>query len=281
MHNEIFFTDKDIHDFKIALISDIHYYPEFKQKTFDRLIRQIKKKRADYIVIAGDTLDSSDITDLEKLERFFRELASICPTFIVKGNHDEKKGTAHNWTQNKNIKFTQLIKEIENMYYLEDKALTVNNITFYGFEMTYDYYEVEEERYESFCKEMENIHPHLSDSTYNVTIFHSPINIYDFIRLNSQHNLSKSDLILSGHMHNGCLPFLLSHLINKLFKTSRGILSPTREFFPKYAQGRVYERDGYVYEGVTKVSHSTKSLHVLDMFFRKNVEFLTIKKRDK
>ncbi len=281
MHNEIFYTNKDINDFKVALISDIHYYPEYNQNIFDKLIKQIKDNKADYIVIAGDTLDSSDTYDLKKLERFLKELSSYAPTFIIKGNHDEKKGSMHNWTSNKNNEYIKLISNIDNLHYLDDNTFTINNITFYGFNLSYDYYEIENETYESFCKEMANINCRLSETTYNITLFHSPINIYDFIKNNPKHNLSNSDLILSGHMHNGCLPFFLSYPINKIFKSSRGILSPTRKFFPKYAQGRVYEKDGYIYEGVTKVSHSTKMLHSLDALFQKNVEFLTIKKRNK
>lgn len=281
MHNEIFYTNKDVNDFKIALISDIHYYPEYNQEIFNRLIQQIKKNKADYIAIAGDTLDSSDVALLEKIKIFLQELASICPTFIVKGNHDEKKGSMHNWTSNKNYEYIKLLNSIDNLHYLDDSSFTINNITFYGFNLSYDYYEVENESYESFCNEVKDMKCHFSDTTYNVTLFHSPINIYPFIKNNKTHDLNKSDLILSGHMHNGCLPFILSHPINKIFKTSRGILSPTREFFPKYAQGRVYERDGYIYEGVTKVSHSTKMLHAIDVLFQKNVEFLIVKKRKK
>lgn len=281
MHNEIFYTDKDINDFKIALISDIHYYSDYNPQIFQKLINQIKKNKADYIAISGDTLDSSDTSDLKLLENFLKELAKLAPTFIVKGNHDEKKGSMHNWTSNKNNEFIKLINSIDNLHYLDDSQFTINNITFYGFNLPYDYYEIENETYESFCNGMKNINCHLSNTTYNVTLFHSPINIYDFIENNPTHNLNNSDLILSGHMHNGCLPFIISYPINKIFKTSCGILSPTRKFFPKYAQGRVYKRDGYIYEGVTKVSHSTKMLHSLDVFFQKNVEFLTIKKNIK
>ena len=281
MHNEIFYTDKDINDFTIALISDIHYYPEYNQNIFNKLIKQIKNKKANYIIIAGDTLDSSDTTDLEKLKNFLIELTKISPTYIIKGNHDEKKGSMHNWSSNKNYKFIELINSIENLFYLDDNLFTINNISFYGFNMSYNYYEIENETYKAFCEEMKNINCHLSSSTYNITVFHSHINIYTFIKNNPNHPLSKSDLILSGHMHNGCLPFILSYPFNKIFKSSRGLLSPTREFFPKYAQGRVYEKDGYIFEGISKVSHSTKLLHAFDVFFQKNVEFITVKKRNK
>ncbi len=279
MYNELFYTHKNVDEFKIALMSDIHYYSAYNEKIFQKLIKQIKDNNVQYIAIVGDTLDSSDTCDLTKLENFLKELAGIAPTFIVKGNHDEKMGAMYKWTLNTNEKFINLIKSIKNLYYLDDSSVTMNKVTFYGFNMTYKYYEVEDETYESFEEEMKNIKCNLQDDTYNVVLFHSPINIYNFIKNNPSHNLNKSDLILSGHMHNGCFPFIISRPLNKIFKTSRGLISPARTLFPKYAQGRIYERDGFVYEGVTKVSHSTKRLHVFDKFFHKRVMFLTIKRK--
>ena len=38
-------------------------------------------------------------------------------------------------------------------------------------------------------------------------------------------------------------------------------------------------KDGYIYEGLTKLSNSTKLFHKFDCLFRKNVEFLTIKSK--
>jgi len=279
MHKETFYTTKEIKECTIALISDIHYHDKFKQKTLDKLLNQIKSNTPNYIVIAGDILDSSDTLNLEKLEKFLKSLTNIAPTFVIEGNHDEKKGSMKNWTNYKNNAFLTMLNNIPNLHYLNDNSYTIDNITFYGFTLPYTHFEIEKESYDSFCNEMKNIHPTLSDKTYNITLVHSPINIYPFLKNNPEHNLNKSDLILSGHMHNGCLPFILSHPINRIFKTSRGILSPNKTLFPKYAQGRIYERDGYVYEGVTKVSHSTKTLHLLDPLFQKKVEFLIIKKK--
>ncbi len=281
MHNEIFYTNKNIKNIKIAVLSDIHYYPDFNQKTFDKIIKQIKENKPDFIAIVGDILDSSDTENLDKLKNFLTTLADIATTLVSTGNHDEKKGAMKNWTSNKNNKFINMLNSIHNLYYLNDTTFTINNITFYGFNLSYNYYEVDEENYETFCKEVNNLKCNLNEENYNITLCHSPINIYKFIKENPNHNLNKSNLILSGHMHNGCLPFIISHPINKIFKSSRGLVSPARTLFPKYAQGRIYERDGYVYEGVTKLSHSTKIFHKFDFLFQKKVEFLTIKTQEK
>lgn len=282
MHNEIFTTTKEIKNITIALFSDLHFYPEIKKSILDKITTQIKIRKPDYIAITGDILDSSDITNIEVLKTFLIELSKISKIIVVLGNHDEKKGKMGKWSYEKNNALVDFLNTQNNIYLLNDNTYIDNdkNICFYGFNLSYHYYEVKDEEYNTFTKEVNELHTELNPNTYNITLFHSPINIYKFIKENNNHNLSKSDLILSGHMHNGALPFIITHPLNKLFKTSRSLMSPLKTLFPKYAQGRIYKEkaDGYVYEGITKLSNSTRLLHKLDCLFQKNVEFITIKK---
>lgn len=278
MKTELFKTNKNIKETKIAIISDIHFYVGYNQKIFDSIIKQLITNQPTYITVVGDILDSSDTSDLTQLKTFIKELSNIAKTFIVLGNHDEKKGQMHHWSFEPNKELVKLISEIENTYLLRDSSYTENNITFYGLDFSYEYYEKDYETYESFCNEMKEKKCNIPKNTYNITLIHTPVNIYNFLKLNKKHPLNNSDLILSGHMHNGCLPYWFTNIINKLFHSSRSIISPARKIFPKYAQGRIYERDGYVYEGITKLSHSTKSLHFFNNFYHKKVKFITIKK---
>ncbi len=278
MKEEIFYTDKDINDIKIAIISDIHYYTGFNKKIFISIINQLQKNKPDYITIVGDILDTSETYNLALLEYFLKKIAIIAPVIVVLGNHDEKNGYMRNWEYHPNEELIKLLTSIKNIYFLSDKSKTIDNITFTGLRFSFEYYEKNHETYESFCKEMKSKKFKLSDKTYNVTLIHSPINIYKYLKENKEHQLTKSDLILSGHMHNGCLPYWFTNIINKVFKTSRSIISPTRKLFPKYAQGRIYERDGYVYEGISKFSKSTKLFHNIDFFYHKKVKFIIIKK---
>lgn len=278
MHIEKFKTKKDINNIKIALLSDIHYHVGYKQKIFDKIIAQIKKTQPDYITIVGDILDSSNTTDLNQLKTFLETISNISPAIVVLGNHDEKKGHMHNWSYEPNNKLINLLNELPKVHLLKDSTFTDNNITFYGIDFSYKYYEEDYETYESFCNEMKDKKCNIPTNTYNVTLIHTPINIYTYLHNNQTHNLNNSDLILSGHMHNGCLPFWLSNTINKLFKSSRSIISPARKLFPKYAQGRIYERDGYVYEGLIKFSHATKFFNKLDFIFHKQIAIISIEK---
>ncbi len=59
MYNEDFYTNKDIKDIKIALLSDIHYSPNYNLKIFEKLTTQIKNNIPNYICILGDILDNS------------------------------------------------------------------------------------------------------------------------------------------------------------------------------------------------------------------------------
>lgn len=281
MHTEIFYSDKIDKESKIALISDIHFNDKFKTKIFRKILKQIKNNHPDYITIAGDILDTSNTTNLDDLKDFLTELTQIAPTMAVLGNHDEKAGSLHNWTYEKNEKLLKLLKRIDNLYYLNDNKVTFDNITFYGFNLSYHHYEVTKESYETFCKEVSKLKCSIPKTTYNITLLHSPINIYTYLKNNKKSELNKSDLILSGHMHNGCLPHTIAHILNKTFKTTRGLISPRRSTFPKYAQGRIYERDGYVYQGIMKLSHSTKMFNLLDFLFQKQTHFIIIKPNKK
>lgn len=278
MHIEKFTTKKNINKLKLAILSDIHYHVGYKQKTFDKIIKQIKNNKPDYITIIGDILDSSDTSNLDQLKDFLETLGKISPTIVVIGNHDEKCGEMKHWDFEPSNRLIKLLNSIKNIHLLRDDTYTKDNITFYGIDFSYKYYEQDYETYESFCNEMKDKQCNIPTNTYNITLIHTPINIYKYIKNNPNHKINNTDLFLSGHMHNGCLPFWFSNLINKVFKSSRSIISPTRKILPKYAQGRIYEKDGYVYEGISKFSHSTKSLHIFDNFYHKQVTIITIEK---
>ena len=98
MHNETFYTNKDINDIKIGLISDIHYYPDYNTKIFTRITNQLKMNKPNYLCIAGDILDTTKYLELDKLFNWLNELSKICPIIAVLGNHDEKCGYTEPYT---------------------------------------------------------------------------------------------------------------------------------------------------------------------------------------
>lgn len=282
MNNEIFTTNKNVKDTTIALISDIHFYEGYNKKILNKLYNQLLKSKPNYICITGDILDSSNECNLNDLYTWLKDISTISPTLVVLGNHDEKYGHMGNWKHKVNKEYVNELKSIKNLYLLDDNNKTFDDINFYGFNLSYKYYEENNELYSIFEEEVKDLNPKFKKEQYNIILFHSPINIYKYIKNNPKHPFNDCDLILSGHMHNGCLPFCISRVFNKTFKTSRSIISPLRTLFPKYSQGRIYEiKDGFVYQGVNKLSHSTLLFHKLDIFFNKNIQLITIKKDTK
>ncbi len=277
MHTETFYTTKDIKDTRIAIFSDLHYYPNFPKRRFNKIIKQLKTSNVDYIAILGDTVDSVDEIELDVLRDFLTTIANITTTVIIPGNHDEKAGYRHHWHEENNDELVALFKSIDNLYYLDNKSYKTANINFYGIRIPFYNYE-HNEPYEEFSDFINTLKPNLQDDVYNITLIHSPINIYKYLNRNKDHNLSKTDLILSGHMHNGCLPFWFTKMINKLFHTNRSIVAPGGNFFPKYSQGRIYERDGYIYQGISKLSKSTRKMHFFERFYQVNITIIEIKK---
>lgn len=279
---EIFKTNKKIEETTIALLSDIHFHPNFNKKVFDQILKQINDNKPNYICITGDILDDSSYTDLKDLEIFLNKISNIATTIVVIGNHDEKTGSMWNWKNLENKKLIQILKNNPNIEYLNDTSYTENNITFYGFNPSYYYYEKTHEKYDVFEKEAKELKGNFPKNTYNITLIHTPINIYNFIKLNPKHFLNKTDLILSGHMHNGLLPNWFSTIINKLFKTNRSIIAPKKGILPKTSQGRVYKiKDGYIHEGITKLAKSTRGFHKFNSIYKPKVKFIQIKNVNK
>ena len=281
MHNETFTTNNNIKEITIALFSDLHYNNNYKIKILNKIKKQIQDTKPDYIAITGDILDSTDIEDINPLKEFLIELSKISKIIVVLGNHDEKKGKIGNWSYEINKSFIDFLNTQNNIVLLNDSKYIDkdNNICFYGFNLSYYYYETTDELYSVFIKEINELKEELNDNTYNITLLHSPINIYKFLKENPNHFLNKTDLILSGHMHNGGLPFIITHPLNKLFKTNRSLVSPLKTILPKYSQGRIYKEkvDGYVHEGIIKLSKSSR-LSILDNLYQKNIKTITIKK---
>ena len=278
MYNEDFYTNKDIKDIKIALLSDIHYSPNYNLKIFEKLTTQIKNNIPNYICILGDILDNANYKILDPLTNWLKELSNIAPLIIIYGNHDTKKGYIHHWQEEQNSHLREILKEMNNVYFLEDTIYQDNNIIFYGYNPSFKHYEIDNEKYDSFINEMNKTHCPFTKETYNILLFHSPTNIYKYIQTTNT-NFNNTDIILSGHTHNGCIPFFITRFFNKTFKTTRSLINPNRQLFHKYCQGKVYEKpEGYIYQGITKFSRSTKIFKIFDLFYSKKVQFITIKK---
>lgn len=263
---------------KICLISDIHFDKDYNLNIFEEIIKNIKENKPNFICISGDILDHADVIDYKdiiNLKTFIVDLASISSVIISLGNHDitsiknEKCDfeKVNNW-------FLELNK-IENVYYLNNKSLIRNDLCFTSYNPSYEYYGHKED-INFLINDIDNKIT-LNKKYYNILLFHSPINILENKLIINSSEIKKSNLILSGHMHNG----LILNIFDK--KGNRGIIGPYFNLFPKNARGIITKNiEGrninlVISGGVVKISNiSSKFLRQLNKLFKVHIEYINI-----
>lgn len=73
-----------------------------------------------------------------------------------------------------------------------------------------------------------------NQNKFNIFLTHEPHSIINLSLENNKCIQLYTDLVVSGHMHNGLLPNFLHPYCG-----TKGIISPQMELFPEYAQGEV------------------------------------------
>ena len=141
----------------------------------------------------------------------------------------KKLDKLYNVLKNMKSKYVCIVGDLIDSYDIEKKYII--DIYFYGFTQSFDYYYKNKcESLDLLLNEIDNNNVNRTYGKYKVLLMHSPIFIDNKI---VREKLSSYDLILSGHMHNGCIP----PIIDELFKNDRGIIAPNKKIFPKNARG--------------------------------------------
>ena len=139
-HIETFTSKKIDRDIRLAIFSDLHYHNNFPIHTLNKISKQIKKAKPDYICIVGDIVDQVKYKKLDKLVNFLNYISNTAPIICVLGNHDEKSGSLWTWKHEPNKHLIEALKSVNNLYLLEDNTYQTNNIVFYGFNLSFNYY---------------------------------------------------------------------------------------------------------------------------------------------
>jgi len=113
---------------KFAHIADTHiknlkYHYEYRE-VFNRLYEILKEQEVDYIIHCGDIAHTKTQISPEFVEmcsNFFRNLASIAPTYIILGNHD---GNLKNSSRQDALTPIVDALDIDNLYLLKDSGET-------------------------------------------------------------------------------------------------------------------------------------------------------------
>jgi len=209
---------------------------------------------------------------INELITFFNDISKKVKVIISLGNHDV--------FSNYHTFFNKLDK-LDNVYVLDNFCYCDQFIYVCGFTLSRDYYysnSMGEDidillRHLDKHKEMIN---NLPKSKIKIALLHSPMKLTDSRVLDK---IKEYDLVLSGHMHDGMVPEFLKFL----FGNNRGIISPYKKIFPKFARGNLcFKLDGreikmIVTGGVTKLSlKSTKLLSKLNFIYNVGINKIII-----
>lgn len=259
-------TNKIGNDKKIVLLSDIHYENDYSEEILDNIFNEIKKISPSYICIAGDILDQSTVTNLNKLIDFLKKISYFAPVIVELGNHDTTYMKAYrSWKEKKNQKFIEILNKINNIYLLDNKSIILDNIIFTGITLSYDYYYTYREKEKYLLDEVNLLYKDINpNDRYSILLCHSPIAVIKAVE--DKRFPRKINLILSGHVHNGITPEWLTKFLNR-FNIKRGFINPAINFFPNNVRGMITKNniDIIVSEGVMKLSKSSK-LNKLKLF---------------
>lgn len=287
IHESIYYINRSkiTNNFKIIVISDFHYNKKIKDKKLSIIINYIKSIKPDYILFAGDIIDSNNTLEdnilRNKLISFLVDLSKISKLIIGIGNHELYyfKNKKKEFFFDK--KFFDQLNKLDNIYVLNNKEYEDNNIYIYGLTLRYDYYNGynEIEDIDELIKSINDV-PNKKNNKLSLLLVHSPINLINKSKYKKSNDklkyiydkLSNYDYFITGHMHNGCVfPGL-----NELWRSEKGIISPKKEFFSNNSRNTLNNIDDkLLVNGPITTFHGNKKLfNKLNFLFPINVSLM-------
>ncbi|HCQ6326294.1 TPA: metallophosphoesterase [Clostridioides difficile] len=217
---------KEFDNFKIVQVSDLH------NKVFDKnnkvLIDKIESLNPDVIFITGDLVDGENKNFQVALD-LIDNLVEKYEVYHIIGNH-EQKSLIKKYKHLYKDYFKELYsKKIINM---ENESVRIyrgnSHLNLYGLIIPlkcYPYLFANNKKLELSDNFVEDNLGKVNENEYNILLAHTPFFFEKYAKWGA-------DLVLAGHVHGGIIriPFV------------GGVLSPNREFFPKYDWGK-YEKD--------------------------------------
>ena len=237
-------TDKILTDKYLLVVSDIHKTKDLDKDNLSLFNKQLKrtKHQIDYILIVGDIInDTEDLLDIDFQNRFRKEMIEFLKdykTIIYLGNHDESTKIDKNkdkYKQGDSTILKDMLTSLDNVYLLDNNTTYEDDISFASFNPNLDYYIKYYGEKSEFLRQFNEYKTSKFDkNTFNILLCHDPESIIKLSELENTCIEPNTDIVVSGHMHNGFLPPMLNFIVK-----NRGIISPTKSYFPKYAHGEV------------------------------------------
>lgn len=244
-------TEKIENNKKILSLSDLHATKKVGLEHLSMIKRTVNMDEIDQIAIPGDIVN--DVNELKNnkfrngLLKALSDFAEGKDVFVSFGNHDLMTLGKHGWEEGNYLLLEETLQELSNFHLLHNgEKITVDNITYSAFSPNFSYYEDEKKKRRNLESPsdyrrafFENYNGNLfSNDTFNILLTHEPQSIIKLSTKKGSCIQDNTDLVVSGHMHDGMVPHIL-----KGFFGNKGIISPQRQLLPNYARG-VVEIDG-------------------------------------
>ena len=210
--------------FKIVQISDLHNRSFGIDNSI--LLEKIDKLKPDIVCITGDLIDGAN-EDFSIALKLIDELSRKYQVYHIIGNHEQKVM----FNKYKDL-YKEYFKQLntKNIINLENEMVKIERdskcINIYGLVIPYKYYPYLFNRnYKNksldFNKyDVEKRLGKIDNREYNISLVHTPFFFDGYSKWGA-------DLVLAGHVHGGIIRLPIKG----------GLLSPNREFFPKYDLG--------------------------------------------
>lgn len=237
------FKTNNLNDKKALVVSDLHIFKEKDCKILDTIMEMLEKGNYNYLYIAGDIIDATNIFHskendewLNKLYDFFKNAGQILPVFIVYGNHDYQKFTLDKeWIDDSKSFYDFFINRISGysgIYILKNDTYDLGGgYTISGYSPKYNY-ALKEDGISKLREDLSFLSK-LDPQKYNTLLCHYPSL---FLDLKQDDLLKNIDLSIAGHNHNGVTQvrfFPLEKALNLTHQNNRGLMTPEGSINPK------------------------------------------------
>ena len=213
---------------RIAFLADLHSRTYGKDNI--RLIRMVSKARPDFIILRGDMMTASSLTNRDdKAVAALEGLGNIAPVFYVPGNHEKKMMESDDEQLSERWEDYLFEMECMDLNWLADRSeIMTEDMYIYGLDIDQQYYTKFGKAPAMPLSYIKRKLGRPDQRKFNILVAHSPEFFDTYIR-------SDYDLILCGHYHGGMvnLPWI------------GPLIAPNFTFRPEHAGG-AYRKNGKV-----------------------------------
>lgn len=273
----------------IVVASDIHYHAHIDKEMYKLLVKYVRETNPDFVLMPGDQIETIDFIDNLKERDFFesiiKSMAEVAPVIIVPGNHEignfePNKFLNRDYHFNtKAIKYFESLNRFKNVYFLNNEQTKIKDIMFLGFNPRLATYlkRNDEKTNDMFIEDYLKSGLKMAEADYNILLAHNPILFENKSVQNSIEDFKITDLVVSGHVHDGYMPKILDKYLGK---TNAGLFfTPKVLPFPGIWCRGVHDFGrGYVFisQGFRKWTPDLAFFNAFEKFNANDVEKLII-----